>query len=211
MRIVDARGKEPSSEALEAAAAELGGGGVVAIPTDTVYGLAVDPFRAGSIQRLFAAKQRPYGVALAVLVADQEQAEGLAGALPSSARRLAAQWWPGAVTLVVPRRAGLAVDLGGDGTTIGLRHPAHPVPLALCREVGPLATTSANRHGQPPADTAPAVTQALGAALGLILDGGPCPGVGSTVVDCTGTDIACLREGAIPWQEVLDTLAASSG
>lgn len=201
--ILDARGEPPPSEALAAAVAELAAGRVVAIPTDTVYGLAVDPFRPGGIQLLFAAKGRPRRIALPVLVADEEQAESLVGALSRSARALADRWWPGALTLVLARPADLSADLGGDGTTVGLRCPAHPVPVALCRAVGPLATTSANRHGQPPAITAPALALALGDSVSLILDGGPCAGAASTVVDCTGSDIVCLRQGAIPWEAIL--------
>ncbi len=207
MRIVDARGEPIPPQALDQAVAELAAGRVVGIPTDTVYGLAVDPLRAGSTQRLFAAKGRPHRVALPVLVADLDQAEALAGALPASARRLAARWWPGALTVVVARPGGLDADLGGDGATIGLRCPAHPVPVALCRSVGPLATTSANRHGEAPAVDAWAVALALGDSVGLVLDGGRCGGIASTVVDCTGGAVACLREGAIPWPEVLATLS----
>jgi len=209
VRIVDARQEPPPHEALQAAVVELTGGRVVGIPTDTVYGLAVDPFRPGSTQCLFSAKDRPHGVALPVLVADLDQAETLTGAMRSGARSLATRWWPGGLTLVVPRPAGLAVDLGGDGTTVGLRCPAHPVPVALCRAVGPLATTSANRHGQPPATTAPGLARALGDSVRLILDGGRCAGSPSTVVDCTGPDITCLREGAIAWEKILATLEAA--
>jgi tRNA threonylcarbamoyl adenosine modification protein (Sua5/YciO/YrdC/YwlC family) len=113
------------------------------------------------------------------------------------------RFWPGAVTLVLPRRPDLNADLGDDDATIGMRCAAHPVPLALCATVGPLATTSANRHGQPPATTAEALAAALGPAVELILDAGPCSALASTVVDCTGVEPRLLREGRVAWSEIL--------
>ncbi len=111
-----------------------------------MYGLAADPFRTGASDRLFAVKRRPRTVELPVLVADVEQALSLAIAVPAAALRLMERCWPGPLTIVLPRRPDLNADLGTDDATIGIRCPRHPVPLALCRAVGPLATTSANRH-----------------------------------------------------------------
>ncbi|MGH9150676.1 MAG: L-threonylcarbamoyladenylate synthase, partial [Acidimicrobiales bacterium] len=111
-------------------------------------------------------------------------------------------FWPGALTLVLARRAGLNADLGSDDATIGVRCPAHPVPLALCRRLGPLATTSANLHGQPTPPGGEEVAALFGGVV-LVLDGGTCAGAPSTVVDCTGAEVKLLREGRIPWAGVV--------
>jgi tRNA A37 threonylcarbamoyladenosine synthetase subunit TsaC/SUA5/YrdC len=105
---------------------------------------------------------------------------------------------------VLPRRPDLNADLGEDDATIGVRCPGHPVPLALCREAGPLATTSANYHGQPPVTTAADLAAAL-TGVELILDAGPCTGRPSTVVDCTGLEPRLLREGRLSWSEIMET------
>jgi tRNA threonylcarbamoyl adenosine modification protein (Sua5/YciO/YrdC/YwlC family) len=204
MPIVDAHGDPPPDAAIKEAARALAAGDIVGIPTDTVYGLAADPFRTGASDRLFSVKRRPRSVELPVLVADQDQAVELTVAVPETARRLMDRYWPGPLTLVLPRRPDLNADLGEDDATIGVRCPAHPVPLALCREVGPLATTSANHHGEPPASTAAELASALG-GVELILDAGPCTGRPSTVVDCTGVEPRLLREGRLLWAEITET------
>ncbi|MCU1381158.1 MAG: threonylcarbamoyl-AMP synthase, partial [Acidimicrobiales bacterium] len=171
----------------------------VVLPTDTVYGLAVDPSRPGATERLFAIKERPVAAALPVLVADVDQALALAGDLPASARLLAERFWPGGLTLVVPRRPGLGYDLGGvDDATIGVRVPDHDVVREVARRVGPLAATSANLHGRPTPETAAEVATALGDGVALVLDGGRCAGAPSTVVSCTVEGVHVLREGRVP-------------
>jgi tRNA threonylcarbamoyl adenosine modification protein (Sua5/YciO/YrdC/YwlC family) len=130
----------------------------------------------------------------------------LATALPHIALVLMERFWPGALTIVVPRRPDLAADLGDDEATVGVRCPDHPVPRTLCAEVGPLATTSANRHGQPTSQTAEEVVAVFGDEVPVVLDGGPCRGSPSTVVDCTGIEPRLLREGRIPWADVLAAL-----
>ncbi len=202
MAVVDARGDPPPARAIEAAAAILRAGGIAGVPTDTVYGLAADPFRAGATDRLFKVKRRPRTFELPVLVADVEQALSLATTVPAGAERLMARFWPGALTVVLPRRPDLNADLGSDDATIGLRCPDHPVPLALCRVVGPIATTSANRHGEDPVTTALELAEQLGPSVEVILDAGPCRGSPSTVVDCTGAEPHLLRPGRVPWEEV---------
>jgi L-threonylcarbamoyladenylate synthase len=102
----------------------------------------------------------------------------------------------------VARRPGLDWDLGGDGLTIGLRCPAHPVARLLCQRLGPLATTSANRHGEPPITTAAALTEEFGDAVAVVVDGGVCDGAPSTVIDVTGDTLRCIRVGALPWRDV---------
>jgi L-threonylcarbamoyladenylate synthase len=191
------------------AAKALSEGSVVALPTDTVYGLAVDPSLPDAVERLFALKERPWDVPLPVLVGTRVQVESVAGQLESAAEHLASRYWPGPLTLVVPRRNGFTVDLGGPPSArrmVGVRWPDHPVIRHLCRELGPLAMTSANLHGSPPGSTADEVAAAFSgvAGLAIILDGGPCNGEPSTVVECRGPATRCVREGAIQWSEIFE-------
>lgn len=202
MGIVKAFGDPPPAAAVKLAVEALSGGDIIGLPTDTVYGLAVYPFHTGASDRLFRLKARPREVALPVLVADEDQALGLCAAVPEAARRLMAQFWPGPLTLVLPRRPDLDADLGDDDATIGIRCPAHPLPLAVCRRLGPIATTSANRHGEPAFTTAEALAASLGPEVALVLDSGPCNRPPSTVVDCTGEAPKILRAGPISAEEV---------
>lgn len=166
---------EPVVEALLA-------GEVVAVPTDTVYGLVATLDYAA---RLFEVKQRPSDVDLPVLCADRAQAQSLAAdPLPD----LVEEGWPGPLTVVVRRTPALTANLGAHVDTVGLRVPDHPVPRELARRVGPLASTSANLHGKPPATTAQEVTLPV-----MIVDGGVCNGTPSKVVDCTGPAPRVLR------------------
>ncbi len=205
--IVPALGVPPPATALLQAVRALAQGEPVGIPTDTVYGLAVDPFLPGATDRIFAVKQRPRDVSLPVLVCGAEQALSLSTAVPDIALRLMARYWPGALTLVLPARDGLGADLGDDEATVGVRSPDHPVPQALCAAAGPLATTSANRHGKPTLTTATEVAEAFGDAVPVVLDGGVCTGSPSTVIDCTGARPKLLREGRIPWSDLQAELA----
>ena len=208
MQVVAALGDPPPPSAIDAAVRALAVADIIGIPTDTVYGLAADPFRAGATDRLFTVKRRPRTVEMPVLVADEAQALSMTVAVPASARRLMERYWPGPLPIVLPRRPDLNADLGEDDATVGVRCPAHPVPLALCRVVGPLATTSANRHGDPPAATAAELVASFGPAVELVLDAGPCTGAPSTVVDCTGETPRLLRAGRLDWAELA---AAASG
>ena len=192
-------------DARDEAARVLQSGGLVAVPTDTVYGIAVALATPGGIERLFAAKSRPPDKAIALLLADAEQAAEI-GDLTPAAEALAAAFWPGGLTLVVPRRADRplpAALTGGELApgaifTVGLRVPAHDAPRALARALGPLPTTSANRSGEPEARDADEIEALLGKAVDLILDGGPAiGGPASTVIDCTGATPLVRREGAI--------------
>jgi L-threonylcarbamoyladenylate synthase len=198
--LVEADGDPPPSDAITAARAALAAGGVIGIPTDTVYGLAADPAVPGGTDALFALKGRPSSVALPVLVSGVVQAD-LIGDLSDGAHALARSLWPGGLTLVVGRRSGIDMDLGGRPDRIGLRCPAHPVPLELCRRSGPLAATSANRHGDSDLASASEVAETFPGLL--VLDGGECRGVSSTVVDATGDTPQLIRAGAVTWEEVL--------
>ncbi|HET6811858.1 MAG TPA: L-threonylcarbamoyladenylate synthase [Acidimicrobiales bacterium] len=205
MPLIDATGTGPDLDAaLDAAAAALAAGGVVGIPTDTVYGLAAAPQVEGATAAVFALKGRPEGAALPVLVAGLDQAATV-GDMEGAAGALAAQLWPGGLTLVVPRRPGIAWDLGGDAATIGLRCPDHEVARELCRRCGPLVATSANRHGEPALAGASEVVDSFPGLV--VLEGGECRGVASTVVDLTGGEPRLLRAGAVPWEDVQAALA----
>ncbi len=190
--------------------AALDAGAVVGLPTDTVYGLAARIDRPEALAAIFAAKGRPPGLALPVLIGRRRQVHLVASAWPPAAAAVAARHWPGPLTVVVPARPELGVLLGGDGRTVGLRQPGHPDLQRLCLEAGPLAVTSANRHGEPPCTTAAEVRGAFPAGeVALVADGGRCDGVPSTVVDCTATPPACLREGGVPWTSVEAALASA--
>lgn len=174
---------------------------VVGIPTDTVYGLAIDAARPNAPTALALAKGRSSNVPLQVLVSGHDQALSI-GQWSPEALRVAAFVWPGAATLVVPRRPGVELHLGGDGATVGIRWPAHALAVELCDRCGPLAATSANRHGEPPLATASEVAEAFCDSVAVVLDGGRCPGLASAVVDLTGDAPRVLRAGALS-EEVL--------
>jgi L-threonylcarbamoyladenylate synthase len=190
-------------DALSAAGQVIRAGGLIAYPTDTVYGLAADFRNADAIEKIYAAKDRDSRKPVAILVGSSDQLELVMQELTPGAARLAARFWPGALTLIVPRRGDLPENLS-PYMTIGVRMPNHPWALQLLRELGPLATTSANLSGQPDAVTAQDVLQYLDGRVDLVLDGGRCPGgVPSTVVDCTSTEPRILREGALTAKQIL--------
>ncbi|HET7169849.1 MAG TPA: L-threonylcarbamoyladenylate synthase [Candidatus Limnocylindrales bacterium] len=177
----------------------LRGGGLVALPTDTVYGIAVALATPGGIERLFAAKRRPPDKGIMLLLDDSAQAAA-AGLLTPAATALAAACWPGGLTVVVPQRPDVPWPpvLTAGAATIGLRVPDHDAPRALARGVGPLPTTSANVSGVAEARDAAEILAQLGDRVDLVLDGGPAHGgPASTVVDCTADRPVILRVGAI--------------
>jgi L-threonylcarbamoyladenylate synthase len=204
----------PDDDAGRAAAiAVLRDGGIVALPTDTVYGIAVSLDTPGGIEALFAAKRRPADKGIMLLLADAAQAPAI-GRWPTSASDLAAAFWPGGLTVIVPQRSDvpLPAALTGGSATIGLRVPDHPAPRALAAAVGPLPTTSANISGLPEARDAATIVVQIGSAIDLILDGGPAHGgAASTVVDCTVEPPRVLRVGAIPAAAIDDVLARRAG
>ena len=199
----------PDGDVSRVAAVELlRAGRIVAIPTDTVYGIAADLALPDAIERLFAAKRRPPEKAVAVLLANADQAWSL-GVPSAAASVLAARFWPGGLTLVLPVRpdARLPTVLAAGTSTIGVRVPDHPAPRALAAVLGPLPTTSANLSGQPDARDAAEVAATLGDAVALVIDGGPIHGgPGSTVVDCTTDRPVILRSGAIDPRRIAEAL-----
>jgi L-threonylcarbamoyladenylate synthase len=193
------------------AIAVLERGGVVALPTDTVYGIGVALGTPGGVERLFQVKHRAPDKGIMLLLADAGQAETI-GEMGPAAAALAAACWPGGLTVVVPRRPDVALPaaLTGGAPTIGLRVPDHEAPRALARGVGPLPTTSANVSGLPEARDADEIVAQLGDAIDLIIDGGAAHGgPASTVIDCTGPTPLALRVGAIPLERLVAILDAA--
>ena len=193
---------------LDRAVDSLRRGGVVAIPTETVYGLAADARNRDAVRRIFAIKGRPVDHPLIVHLADAESVHDWARSVPASARVLIAAAWPGPLTVIVPRADGVLDEVTGGHDTIGLRVPAHPMTLDLLEQFSDgLAAPSANRFGSVSPTTAAHVLADLGdvldPTLDLILDGGACPvGVESTIVDCVATPPQILRAGGIPIEDV---------
>lgn len=189
----------PEPEPIERAAAVIRRGGLVAFPTETVYGLGANAEDPDAVQKIFTAKGRPATNPLIVHVADLEEARELADPWPETAERLAAAFWPGPLTLVVPRWHGVIDPVTAGLPSVALRMASHPVALALVRAAGvPIAAPSANRSSMVSPTTAMHVHKSLGDAVDLILDGGPTRvGIESTVVDLTGDVPRLLRPGVI--------------
>ncbi|MGE0449427.1 MAG: L-threonylcarbamoyladenylate synthase [Vicinamibacterales bacterium] len=207
--VVDAR--EPDRETIARAAAIVRAGGVAAVPTDTLYGLAVDPFDASAVGRLFTIKSRSQERALPLVAADAGQVRAVLGVLSPLGERLASSFWPGPLTLVMRAPEGLAVEVTGGGTTVGVRVPADAVVRALCAAVGtPLTATSANVSGQPPTANPDDVAAALGGSIDVLVDSGRTRGgPPSTIVDVTGPVPHLIRAGAVEWEHVLAAAGAA--
>jgi L-threonylcarbamoyladenylate synthase len=183
---------------LRHAADALRRGELVVLPTDTVYGVAADAFSPEAVAALLAAKGRGRAAPPPVLVPDVRTLDGLAVEVPDVARTLVEAFWPGPLTVVCWAQPSLRWDLGDTGGTVAVRMPQHDVALELLAETGPLAVSSANRTGQPPATTAEAARDQLGEAVVAYLDGGATAGSApSTIVDATGPRLRVLRSGAL--------------
>ena len=195
--VVDA--SRPAPAALETAARVLRGGGLVAFPTETFYGLGARALDAAAVARIFEAKGRPGDKPLLVLVDSLAMVDRVAGEVPARARRLMERYWPGALTLVLHAHADLPTALTAGTGTIGVRLSGHPVARALVAAAGePVTAPSANLHGAASPRTADEVIVGLGARVDLVLDGGPTPGgPASTVLDLTRTPAVLLRAGAV--------------
>lgn len=180
----------------------------MAIPTDTLYGLAADPFSRSAVGRIFTIKGREGRQALPLVAADEHQVQTTLGALPPLAKRLAELFWPGPLTLVIPAPTALAPEALGGGTTVAVRVPAHAVTRALCAQLGrPLTATSANYSGEPPSADPDVVWSVLAPAIDALVDAGRTPGgPASTIVDATNAEPRLVREGAIAWDDVQSAL-----
>ena len=200
----------PDLRVIREAATMIADGLVVAYPTDTLYGLAVDPRHAAAVRRLFELKGRPETSALTLIAADAAQAR-MAGEMTRSADRLADRWWPGPLTIVCRAHDDVAAETLAGGSTVGIRVPDHAVARALAAAVGFCITaTSANRSGRAPATDASTVADAL-PTLDAVLDGGPSRGgPPSTIVNAAEDELTLIREGAVPWERVLRSLSSGA-
>lgn len=202
--------RHPDPAAIRRAAGELRRGGLVAFPTETVYGLGANALDPEAVARIFAAKGRPSYNPLIVHLANAAAARALAAEWSDAAQRLAGRFWPGPLTLVVPRRAAVPDAVTAGLPSVALRVPAHPVAHALLREAGiPVAAPSANRSTEVSPTTAAHVERSLGGRVALILDGGPTPvGIESTVVSLAGAVPTLLRPGTVSIEELRDAVGA---
>jgi tRNA threonylcarbamoyl adenosine modification protein (Sua5/YciO/YrdC/YwlC family) len=192
---------------LAAAVSAVRSGRLVVLPTDTLYGVGADAFASAAVRSLLAAKGRGPDMPVPVLVGSWTTIDGLVASVPAVARQLVEAFWPGGLSLVLPHTPSLTWDLGVTKGTVMLRMPLHPVALELLREVGPMAVSSANLSGRPPATTVDEAVGQLGDAVAVYLDGGPCPvGVASTIVDLTAAEPRVLREGAVSRAQLAEVL-----
>ena len=199
------------SAVIREAAAVLKRGGLVAFPTETVYGLGADASNPAAVERIYEVKGRPASHPVIVHIGDAGQLERWAREVPEAARKLAARFWPGPLTLVLKRAPGVGDNLTGGEDTIGLRLPGHPVALELLRQFGGgIAAPSANKFGRISPTTAEHVSDDLGDEVDLILDGGPCEiGIESTIVDLSRDRPVLLRPGRISTGDIAATLGAT--
>ncbi|GAB2911453.1 L-threonylcarbamoyladenylate synthase [Rhodococcus aerolatus] len=208
--VFDCTRPDSRTEGLTAAFRALRGGKLVVLPTDTLYGLGCDAFDAVGVTSLLRAKNRGRDMPVPVLVGSWQTIDGLTQSVTPAARALVEAFWPGGLSLVVAEAPSLRWDLGDTRGTVMLRMPLHPVALELLREVGPMAVSSANVSGQPPATTAAEARDQLGASAEVYLDGGPVRvGTASTIVDLTGPVPRVLREGAVPAEAVAEAVGVS--
>jgi L-threonylcarbamoyladenylate synthase len=194
------------SAVVDKAVNRLDGGGVIAVPSDGGYSLVADVSYAGSADRLFSLTKRPRTFELSMFVADAEQALTTAMGVGSAAEKIMDKFWPGPVTLVLPRDPDFVADLGSDEETIGLHCPDQVLVRLICEESGPLAAVGACQHGSAPATTASQVAEIFGENVSIVCDGGELAVARTTVVDCTGEPIKCIREGAISWADISSIL-----
>ncbi|NQS92378.1 MAG: threonylcarbamoyl-AMP synthase [Chloroflexi bacterium] len=190
------------SQAISRAVEIIQNGGVIAFPTDTVYGIGSSAFQEEAIEKIYQTKIRSQLKAIPILLGDLDHLKQITPLVSLDVKRIMEKFWPGALTLVLPILPGLPLNLSPT-TTIGIRIPDHRVTIQLLRETGPLAATSANLSGKPSAINAAEVLDQLNGNIDLILDGGTSPGgTASTVLDCTGDELVILREGPILWEKI---------
>lgn len=210
--VYDCSQRDEREAGIAAAAGMIRSSRLVVFPTDTVYGLGCDAFDSLAVQALLNAKGRGRNMPLSVLVGSWSTVDGLVLSVPQQARDLIEAFWPGGLSLVLPHAPSLAWDLGDTRGTVMIRMPLHPVVLELLREVGPIAQSSANISGQPPATTVEQARAQLGDSISVYLDGGPAgEAVPSTIVDLTGENPRLLRVGAVSRGEITEVLGMTIG
>ncbi|CDO89939.1 threonylcarbamoyl-AMP synthase [Mycobacterium triplex] len=203
---------EQRSAGISSAVGALKGGRLVVMPTDTVYGIGADAFDNSAVTALLAAKGRGRDMPVGVLVGSWHTIEGLVYTMPDGARELIRAFWPGALSLVVAQAPSLQWDLGDARGTVMLRMPLHPVAIELLREVGPMAVSSANVSGRPPAVNAGEARDQLGDLVDVYLDAGPAEQqAASTIVDLTGDTPRLLRAGPVSVERVAEVLGMEPG
>ena len=191
-------------EAIALACEVIRSGGLIAFPTDTLYGLGCDPHLPTALQKIYAAKGRSASKAIPVLISRADQLESLVSDLPEQSTRLMERWWPGALTLVLPKNPDLPPDLT-PYPGLAVRMPDHPVALSLLDQTGPLAVTSANLSDHENPQDAQGVLAQLDGVVDLIMDGGSLlGGQASTIIDCMASEPKLLREGPIPFSAILE-------
>jgi len=192
-----------SPDAIQQALEVLQAGGLVAFPTDTVYGVGALAFDGKAVESIYTAKDRAIEKAIPILIGDAEDISKVASEVPPMAKKLAERFWPGPLTLIVPKHLSLPDSVSATNT-VGVRVPDHIVARSVLRAAGPMAVTSANLSGQPSPSTAQEVFAQLNGRIALILDGGKTPGdMPSTLVDCTRSKPIVVREGPISFDEIL--------
>lgn len=207
VKVYDCRSPAERDQGIAAAVAAVRRGDLVVLPTDTLYGIGCDAFQKHAVAAALRAKGRGRDVPTPVLVGSRRTLDGLAQRMPAVTRDLVEAFWPGGLTIIVEHARSLDWDLGDTGGTVAVRMPMHPVALEVLRETGPMAVSSANRHGQPPATTVEEAREQLGHAVRVYLDGGPCPApVPSTIVDLTGEVPRLLRAGAVTADRLREVL-----
>jgi L-threonylcarbamoyladenylate synthase len=206
VRILRVDGAAPTPEAVGEAVDVLRRGSLVILPTDTLYALGALALRGDAVATLRVAKGREEAKPLPVVAGDTEQAFGLWSEFPPAARALAARFWPGPLTLVLPASNVVPAGVTAGGGTVAVRVPGLALTRRLAQEAGPLVSTSANRAGEPPPVTCAEAVRGLGEVVALALDAGPGGDLASTLVDLTSDPPRLLREGAVPWAHVLAVL-----
>jgi len=205
--VIDCTSEDGLAEGITAAAEAVRRGEVVVLPTDTVYGVGCDAFSAEAVATVLTAKGRSREMPLPVLVPSAQTIEGLAAEIPAYARDLIQAFWPGPLTLVLREQSSLMWDLGETNGTVALRMPENDAALRLLAEVGPMAVTSANVSGQPPATTILDAAAQLGSAVSVYLEAGPSTGgLASTILDCTKEAPVILRAGAVSAGQIQEVL-----
>jgi L-threonylcarbamoyladenylate synthase len=200
--------KRMSAAVLMPAISALRSGGVVAFPTETFYGLAVDPRLTFAVTKLFQLKRRLADQPIPLIAASMQQVIEQVGTITPLAKRLAVRGWPGPLTLIIPASAELSADIHLSTGRVAVRVPDDSIARALASQAGhAITSTSANISGQPPASTADSVVAAFGEDIDVLIDAGPTPGgLPSTIVDAIGSEPVLVRAGAIPWDRVLEFL-----
>ncbi|MCP2174207.1 translation factor SUA5 [Williamsia maris] len=205
--VFDCNQPDSRSAGVRAAVGAVKAGRLVVMPTDTLYGLGCDAFDSEAVTSLLATKGRGRDMPVPVLVGSWDTIDGLVLSVSTRARELVRAFWPGGLSLVVEQAPSLAWDLGDTQGSVMLRMPLHPVAIEVLREVGPMAVSSANRSGQPPATTSSDARDQLGDDVSVYLDGGPAAhATPSTIVDLTGAAPTILREGAVTVEQIAEVL-----